>query len=159
MNAMMTSSRVSQMRWHFPKAWLLRAFFANVVLLDFDELVVGHFGHEIIPGVRLHDFCRYVDDMRLVVSTTSDIDADVLGHQVREWLQEVVDETAGGLEFSEKKTKTISFAESVPQLIRLGATMDRVQTAVSGGFDAIEGERILDTVQSLIRSQPGGVRR
>ena len=32
--------------------------------------------------------------------------------------------------------------------------MDRIQTAVSGGFDAMEGERILDTVQSLIKSQP-----
>ena len=137
-----------------PQGLVAAGFFANVVLLDFDELVVGHFGQEIVPGVRLHDFCRYVDDMRLVVSTTNNIDADAVGNQVQKWLQEVVDETADGLKFGEKKTKTISFAESVPQLIRLGATMDRIQTAVSGGFDAIEGERILDTVQSLIRSQP-----
>lgn len=137
-----------------PQGLVAAGFFANVVLLALDELVVAHFDQEIIPGVHLHDYCRYVDDIRLVVSTTETTNPDVLGSQVREWLQELVDETASDLTLSKKKTTTIGFGESAPRLIRIGATMDRIQTAVSGGFDAIEGERILDTVQSLIKSQP-----
>ena len=31
--------------------------------------------------------------------------------------------------------------------------MRRIQSAVSGGFDAVEGEVILDTIQGLVRSQ------
>ena len=137
-----------------PQGLVSAGFFANAVLLDLDELVVMHFDGDILPGVRLHDYCRYVDDIRMVVSTTTTADAGGLGNDVRKWLQEGIDEAVPGLVLEPTKTKTIGFGEGTPQMIRVGATMDRIQTAVSGGFDAIEGERILDTVQSLIRSQP-----
>ena len=137
-----------------PQGLVAAGFFSNVVLLPLDELVVAHFGQEVVPGVHLHDYCRYVDDIRLVVSTIEAPNPSWVGDQVRNWLQELVDETASGLKLNSQKTTTIGFGETAPRLIRIGATMDRIQTAVSGGFDAIEGERILDTVQSLIKSQP-----
>ena len=148
-----------------PQGLVAAGFFANVVLLGLDRRVIECFGREVMPGIRLHDSCRYVDDIRLVVSTADAIDPDVLGRQVCEWLQGLMDEEAPGLmiegretktdgkDKTRRKTKVIAFGEGTPQLIRIGATMDRIQTAVSGGFDAVEGERILDTVQSLIRSQ------
>ena len=137
-----------------PQGLVAAGFFANVVLLSLDERVIDNVGEEIASGICLHDMCRYVDDIRLVVSVADEIETETVGKQVCEWLQEMIDEEAPGLQLEKTKTKTIGFGESAPQLVRIGVTMDRVQTAVSGGFDAVEGERILDTVQSLIRSQP-----
>ena len=149
-----------------PQGLVAAGFFANVVLLGVDKRVVECFGQEIAPGIRLHDYCRYVDDIRLVVSTAPAIDPLEVGQQACKWLQRVMGEEApellieapstetDGKDKERRKTKVIAFGEGTPQLIRIGATMDRIQAAVSGGFDAVEGERILDTVQSLIRSQP-----
>ncbi len=138
-----------------PQGLVASGFFANVVLLELDELAIVQFDREIMPGIYLHDFCRYVDDIRLVVSTAEPTDAaGHIGCVVRKWLQGLIDEAAPELQLNMGKTKTVGFGEGSPQLIRIGATMDRIQTAVSGGFDAVEGERILDTVQSLIKSQP-----
>ena len=137
-----------------PQGLVAAGFFANVVLLALDDLVINHFRRDIAPGIRLHDCCRYVDDIRLVVSTTATVRPETVGKRVCDWLQRQINVTAPGLTLAEEKTRTISFGDGTPQLIRIGATMNRIQTAISGGFDAMEGERILDTVQSLIKSQP-----
>ena len=95
-----------------PQGLVAAGFLANVVLLGLDERVVGHFGQEIASGICLHDVCRYVDDIRLVVNVADDVEFETVGKQVCEWLQGMIDETAPGLQLEETKTKTIGFGES-----------------------------------------------
>ena len=51
-----------------PQGLVASGFFANVVLLSFDETLREAIGTEIAPGILLADSCRYVDDLRILVA-------------------------------------------------------------------------------------------
>ena len=59
--------------WRCRKDWSLPAFFANVVLLSFDEALRAAIGSELAPGILLADASRYVDDMRILIAIDPDI--------------------------------------------------------------------------------------
>lgn len=142
-----------------PQGLVAAGFFANLVLQAFDKRVVEYFGEDIANGVRLEDLCRYVDDIRVVVST-ADINTpkEEICAGVLRWLTESLSKAASGLEFASQKTKAIDVYEGRRQIVHVRRTMDRIQTHVSGGFDAIHGERILDALHSLIETHvPGTV--
>ena len=134
-----------------PQGLVSAGFFANVVLLAFDERLRSNFGEEIVPGVHLEDTCRYVDDLRIVVTT--DLAAGECKTAVADWLKLLLREEAPGLLLSTDKTKAAEFGGSERPIVRQSARMKRIQSVVSGGFDAIEGLAILDTIQGLVRSQ------
>ncbi len=77
---------------------------------------------------------------------------DRVKNAVVEWLQGLLEDEAPGLEFAGKKTKVVKFGGERP-LVFQSMKMSRIQSAVSGGFDAIGGEEILDSIQGLMRSQ------
>ena len=134
-----------------PQGLVSAGFFANVVLLAFDKRLRSNFGKEIVPGICLEDACRYVDDLRVVVTT--DLDVPECKTAIVDWLQILLDDEATGLQVSKKKTEAVEFGGSQRPIVRHSARMRRIQSAVSGGFDAVEGEAILDTIQGLVRSQ------
>jgi hypothetical protein len=141
-----------------PQGLVAAGFFANVALLGFDESVRSAIGSDIIPGVRLEDYCRYVDDLRIVVTSKNAIidnrDAiHMVTLHVSKWLQDVLTSAAPGLLVSGEKTKSAEVGGAERPLVRQSAKMSRIQSAVSGGFDAIGGEEVLDAVQGLMRSQ------
>lgn len=136
-----------------PQGLVASGFFSNVVLMDFDEAVRAEINSEFIPGATLRDACRYVDDVRLVLTVDrskklKDIETDVVG-----WLQRVLTRHANGLVPSPEKTQAAYFRGGLRPLVRQSRKMERIQHAISGGFDAIGGEEILDAVQGLVRSQ------
>ena len=49
--------------------------------------------------------------------------------------------------------RVAAFGGDERPLVRQSARMDRIRTAVSGGFDALGGEEILDAIQGLMRAQ------
>ena len=51
-----------------PQGLVASGFFANVVLLSFDEALREAIGTEIVSGILLADSCRYVDDLRILVT-------------------------------------------------------------------------------------------
>lgn len=134
-----------------PQGLVSAGFFANVVLLSFDNELRKLIGEEIMTGVRLEDACRYVDDFRFVVST--EFEAEECQESVEEWLKELLKAKTAGLELSENKTKAAEVGGSERPLVRQSSRMERIQSAISPGFDAIEGEAILDAIQGLMRSQ------
>jgi len=148
-------------RVSLPQGLVSAGFFANLVLISFDEAMREKIGDQIAPSIHLEDTCRYVDDLRLVVSATRS--AEEVQINVCRWLQELLDNTAHGLLLSEDKTKIAEVGGSQQRpFVRQSRRMDQIQQAVSGGFDAIAGAEILDAVQGLMRSQealrlePGG---
>ena len=137
-----------------PQGLVSAGFFANAVLVSFDEKLRNSIGEEIVKGIRLEDGCRYVDDLRIVVAVASE-NSSVRDMQdaVTNWLQNLLNEKAPGLSLSDDKTKVTEFGGSHRPLIRQSRRMDWIQSAASGGFNAIAGAEILDAVHGLIRSQ------
>jgi len=136
-----------------PQGLVAAGFFSNVALLGFDERLRAAIGTSPWSGVRLEDACRYVDDLRLVFSVEDGSTPETLESPVRRWLQRFLNETAPDLRVSQEKTKAAGFRGDERALVRQSRKMARIQAAVSGGFDAIGGEEILEAVQGLIRSQ------
>ena len=134
-----------------PQGLVSAGFFANVVLLAFDERLRNNIGNEVTPGIFLKDACRYVDDLRIVVSTN--LAADSCQQAVAQWLQLLLDDEAPGLRLSKDKTKAAELGGSQRPLVRQSIRMERIQSEVSGGFDAMQGQAILDAIRGLMRSQ------
>ena len=138
-----------------PQGLVASGFFANVELLSFDEALRAAIGTEIVSGILLADACRYVDDLRVLVvidpntdGTPNDFEDIVSG-----WLSQILQENAPGLALSPEKTQIAALGGDERPLVRQGAKMNRIQSAVSGGFDALGGEEILDAIQGLMRAQ------
>ncbi len=141
-----------------PQGLVSAGFFANVALLSFDEALRAAIGTEIAFGIRLVDSCRYVDDLRILVavdrnSATSSDDLETAVSSVSRWLSRVLQEHAPGLALSPEKTQAAALGGDERPLVRQSAKMNRIQSAVSGGFDALGGEEILDAIQGLMRAQ------
>ena len=143
-----------------PQGLVSAGFFSNVVLLEFDEKVRGHFSKEIKRGIFLEDACRYVDDLRLVVTVTDQAGAnkddeveETISNTVRDWIQEILTSEVPGLEVSKEKTRAVEYVGTDPQLILQSERIKRTQTAISGGFDAAGGLKIMDMIHGLIGSQ------
>lgn len=134
-----------------PQGLVSAGFFANVLLIPLDERLRDSIGKEVIPDIRLEDACRYVDDLRLVVSA-SQTQPDIKD-AIYEWLQTLLTAESPGLSISYDKTHAGEFGGSQRPFLRQSRRMERIQTAISGGFDAIAGAAILEAVQGLVRSQ------
>ena len=93
-------------------------------------------GTEIAPGILLEDSCRYVDDLRILVTfdPNSAASSDELERPVAGWLSQVLKENAPGLALSPEKTQAAALVGDERPLVRQGARMNRIQSAVSGGF-------------------------
>lgn len=136
-----------------PQGLVASGFFANLVLLSFDEEVRGKIGEDILKGVSLVDVCRYVDDLRIVIAVDKDTgDSDQLKKDVSAWLKETLGRTAPCLEPSDDKTKIKRLGDQTQPQLRQRVKMNRIQSAISGGFDAHGGEDILDAIQGLLRA-------
>ena len=138
-----------------PQGLVAAGFFANVMLLSFDDELRRTIGTEIAPGVQLADACRYVDDLRVTVAVGLQADgtAEHVKTAVEAWLHQLLRQEAPGLQLSPEKLRVAALGGDESPLVRQSARMKRLQTAVSGGFDALGGAEILDAIQSLVRAQ------
>ena len=138
-----------------PQGLVASGFFANVVLLPFDEVLSAAIGTEIVPGILLADACRYVDDLRVVIAIDPNPDSASTDPRkiISDWLDWALNEKAPGLALSPEKTQIVALGRGERPLVRQSTKMSRIQSAVSGGFDALGGEEILDAIQGLMRSQ------
>ncbi|MYD97496.1 MAG: RNA-directed DNA polymerase [Gammaproteobacteria bacterium] len=138
-----------------PQGLVASGFFANVVLLAFDEALRAMIGSEIAKGMQLADSCRYVDDLRILIRVDANSAGSLqdLEDVVSEWLGQTLSEHAIGLSLSHEKTQIAALGGDERPLVRQSAKMNRLQSAVSCGFDALGGEEILDAIQGLMRAQ------
>jgi len=134
-----------------PQGLVASGFFSNVVLLSFDTALRTAIGTEITSNIRLVDSCRYVDDLRILVEP--DKKEDEIKADIFTWLHRVLNNNAPGLQLSDEKTRVKRLAGDGRPTVRQNAKMNRIQSAVSGGFDALGGLEILDAIQGLMRVQ------
>jgi Reverse transcriptase (RNA-dependent DNA polymerase) len=136
-----------------PQGLVASGFLANVTLLGFDQGLRESLSQDIEPGIRLEDACRYVDDIRIVLSVDPERSLPDIEKVVINFLTQLLERHANGLQVAEDKTIAAVFGGDERPLVRQSRKMARIQAAVSGGFDAIGGVEILDAIQGLIRSQ------
>ena len=138
-----------------PQGLVASGFFANIVLLSFDDALRAATGTEIADGILLVDSCRYVDDLRILVTIAPNLDgsSNDVQETVFRWLSRILEENAAGLALSSEKRLVAALDGEERPLVRQSAKMNRIQAAVSGGFDALGGEEILDAILGLMRAQ------
>ena len=141
-----------------PQGLVSAGFFANIMLLEFDKKLQETIGKNITEdsSLRLEDACRYVDDLRITMTsprTDNSVDVADVKDKTLAWLQQLLIDTAPELEISIDKTEIRQVDQADNPLINQSAKMNRIQKAVSGGFDAVGGTEILDLIQGLMRSQ------
>ena len=129
-----------------PQGLVASGFFANAYLLDFDREIGSFIDRKPRKkSFRVHDYCRYVDDLKLVVSVDSAEDAPrdlaELGSEISDWVQGVLkkhttpSEPAGThLRLNAKKTQLESLIE-IGSESGTGARMKTLQQQLSGPFD------------------------
>lgn len=129
-----------------PQGLVASGFFANAYLIDFDR-DIGSFINSRPKGksFRVHDYCRYVDDLKLVISVDSDEDTPYnltsLGDEISAWVQTYLEKhtTPSGtartyLQLNARKTQLEPLVE-VGTESSTGARMKTLQQQLSGPFD------------------------
>ncbi len=126
-----------------PQGLVASGFFANAYLLDLDRqlsLLVGKkFGE-----VTLSDYCRYVDDLRLLVVVHDGQELN-WNEWVEKTIQPVVHETKG-LKLNSDKTKVERYTAK-----RSGVSvrMKAIQQSVSGPLDSGALNMVLGSLEGL----------
>ncbi|WP_445354382.1 RNA-directed DNA polymerase [Microbulbifer sp. EKSA008] len=127
-----------------PQGLVAGGFFANIYLLEFDEWLAGHIGTELSDGLRLVDYCRYVDDMRFIIVADSNSASSiqtaiesVLGTQLKEL----------GLKLNSQKTVVEPYRTK-----RSGVSvkLQDIQNKLSGPLSINEVDEQLGHLEGLI---------
>ncbi|MBC5782310.1 RNA-directed DNA polymerase [Ramlibacter sp. USB13] len=127
-----------------PQGLVPSGFFANAYLLDFDRAMGRSIGREVqMEGMTftLHDYCRYVDDLRLVVAVRGGKDEAGVQEALAQW----VDRRLGAhtsvdaddrvrLRINGKKTEVERFS-AIGKKSSTAARMAGLQQQLSGPFD------------------------
>lgn len=144
-----------------PQGLVASGFFANVYMAAFDDFMKNLIGQSIDEGsaIRLADYCRYVDDMRLVLvgpsrNTLLNKAADIrqgAGHLEiikSKLLEKVAPELKKlNLDVQPKKTKIEAFRG---KSIGISSTLEDIQTNVSGPVSYEDAEIHLGQLESLL---------
>ncbi len=138
-----------------PQGLVASGFFANLVLLAFDDELRDKIGLEISNGIFLLDAYRYVDDIRIIISVNKErgFQSEDLQCKVVCWLNQLLREKAPGLRLSNDKTEIEKFGKETSHLVPQSQKMNRIQSAISGGFDLQGGEDILNSILGLLHFQ------
>lgn len=127
-----------------PQGLVASGFFANSYLLKFDRAIGSAIGK--MPQGKsfvVHDYCRYVDDLRLVISvpTGEPLDENAIKKSVSAWVQaslkrhtSLVSDPSAYLRLNVEKTQIESLSE-VGGDSRTTLRMKTLQAQLSGPFD------------------------
>lgn len=139
-----------------PQGLLASGFLANAYMLDFDNAlgrvaqVRGSVGeHE---PVRIHDYCRYVDDLRLVVSVQGLPNPEArIREIIPQWVQEHLDGTtrSGRLRINRQKTEVEPY-RAIGGDAGAAARMKLLQHQLSGPFDAASLQQVEAGLNGLL---------
>ena len=126
-------------RLGIPQGLAASGFFANIYLLDFDDCLRNVVFNEqpLAVGnlqVRVFDYCRYVDDMKLVVGVEkADMPAEIGAAQMAQALQQLLDRTAPGQTFAAGKAgwdRVVSSEHTDFVALRMHESKSRVSDAL-----------------------------
>ncbi|MBX9798901.1 MAG: hypothetical protein K2Y13_05515 [Burkholderiaceae bacterium] len=119
-----------------PQGLVAAGFFANAYMVDFDLAIGSRIGKSLPShsGIVLHDYCRYVDDARLVVRIESPNVEDAL-RAITNWFSKELKNYAGPtLSLNSKKAKISALAD-LDNKGSLSGRIDLLHQELSGPAD------------------------
>lgn len=141
-----------------PQGLVASGFFANAYMVEFDRKIGQCIGENInsVPGVILHDYCRYVDDLRLVVSA-GNVDVNEIVSGINDFINRQLKLYAGvDLKINLKKTKITSLSD-LDNSGSLSGRISLLQNELSGPADRDVLENATAVLEGLLTSQPDDV--
>lgn len=138
-----------------PQGLVASGFFANLVLLDFDQALRGYIGKEIScdSDIVLQDVCRYVDDLRFVFTIPNNSEEVQIQSTVVLWLTELLDIYAKGLIVEESKTQVTVENREQRFLVPQSKAAARIQHDGSGAFDMLHGTELIGAIEGFFHTQ------
>ena len=128
-----------------PQGLVASGFFANAYLIELDEKMGSLIGNEY-DDVTLDDYCRYVDDIRLLVHVPANKEPECWKEWVKCNLQRIIEKTTKGIELNPGKTKVERYTAK-----RSGVSvrMKAIQEAASGPQDSSALNEMLSSLEGL----------
>ena len=128
-----------------PQGLVIGGFLANIYLLDFDKEIQSLIGVEIESGLQLVDYCRYVDDMRLIIVASLGKDIDDIRNLINSIFLKRLSDI--GLKFGNEKTKIELFRY---KRSGISTKLHDIQKKVSGPLSAGEIDEQLGSLEGLL---------
>jgi len=132
-----------------PQGLVASGFFANAYLAEFDQKVGSQIGSTISDecDISLHDYCRYVDDIRLVIYCESD-DLAEISEKLNIWITKILKSYGGeDLCINNEKTKVIKLTD----LANRGSMSSRIEM-IQGDLSGPADREILESASGLLES-------
>ncbi|WP_417441327.1 RNA-directed DNA polymerase [Idiomarina sp.] len=134
-----------------PQGLVAAGFFANVYMLNFDEAISSKLNQSVgkEKSIWLHDYCRYVDDLRLVIS--SDIsDTEQLKDIIDDFVSRLLKNTCNAtLKINKDKTK-INSVTDLANASSISNRLKAVQQDLSGPNDRESLETTLGILENFL---------
>lgn len=147
--ALAKSHQMGEIKQGLPQGLVAAGFFANAYLIDFDR-EFGKLIGDNLGGVKelvLHDYCRYVDDLRLVVST-DEHSIEEINKLVNATVTRLLKQYGGDeLEINTDKTKVTRLTD----LDNSGSMAKRIE-AIQGELSGPADRDMLDSATGILES-------
>jgi hypothetical protein len=132
-----------------PQGLAASGFFANAYLLNFDAAIVSMFDQSIKGcNWKIIDYCRYVDDMRIVVRFTGTRAKD-FHKQIVEVINNCLKQHAPELDLNPDKT-SVTYGGSHEASLPVADAMQSVTRSVSGPLDTDTAIHALEVLDGLL---------
>lgn len=131
-----------------PQGLVAAGFFANAYLISFDKEIGRSIGSSIGKKIKftLHDYCRYVDDLRLVISIEGSVSLLELREEIAGWVNRMLEKHGSDiLKLNEKKTQIINLDDLDNKGV-FSERASRLQNEISGPTDRDS----LDGIQGVL---------
>lgn len=148
-----------------PQGLVASGFLSNAYLIDFDNAIGEQINTEIqqkndqVSSIILRDYCRYVDDLRLVVETydTNDTDQELIADQISNFislnLKKYLDKIGSKvrLRVNKKKTKVLPYRQMSTQS-NISSLMTLFQGVLSGTPDVDSLQQMAGGLDGLLQT-------
>lgn len=141
------SDEVKEIPKGIPQGLVAAGFFSNIYLLELDLFLQNKINTNIADNIKLIDYCRYVDDMRLVVKVKKqkNNNTEFINDAITNLLNHEIDNL--GLIINPKKTKIEIFRGKSAGLSR---SLENIQTKLSGPISMDSANEQLGHLESLL---------
>lgn len=139
-----------------PQGLVASGFFANAYMLDFDAFIGSKIG-ATVPGnngILIHDYCRYVDDIRFVISIENTNLYNDINEKITKWINKSLENKAGkGIRVNLDKTKVTSISD-LDNNSSVSSRLEQLQTELSGPADRDVLENSAGALEGLLSMKP-----
>lgn len=127
-----------------PQGLVAGGFLANIYLLEFDEELSYEIGKSQ-DSYQILDYCRYVDDMRLVVSIKNTLDMITLKSKIITYISSKLE--CINLQLNDDKTEIQKYT---PKINNISNSINKIKNSISGPMSQNEVDDNINQLESIL---------